>query len=45
MKYSLSREQPQMVETFIQQLMQGAEQSEGEVGKIPTDALFSPKVF
>ncbi|KAL3968597.1 granzyme K [Sarotherodon galilaeus] len=38
MKYSLSPEQPQMVETFIQQLMQGAEQSEGEL-KVSRDHL------
>uniref|UniRef100_A0A3B4TWZ3 Uncharacterized protein n=1 Tax=Seriola dumerili TaxID=41447 RepID=A0A3B4TWZ3_SERDU len=32
-KYSLSPERPQMVETFIQQLMEGAEEAEGQVGK------------
>uniref|UniRef100_A0A3Q0RLX4 Coiled-coil domain containing 162 n=1 Tax=Amphilophus citrinellus TaxID=61819 RepID=A0A3Q0RLX4_AMPCI len=33
MKYSLSPERPQMVETFIQRLMQGAEQADGEVSR------------
>uniref|UniRef100_A0A3B4WDJ1 Uncharacterized protein n=1 Tax=Seriola lalandi dorsalis TaxID=1841481 RepID=A0A3B4WDJ1_SERLL len=37
-KYSLSPERPQMVETFIQQLMEGAEQAEGQVGKSHNDA-------
>lgn len=39
MKYSLCPERPQMVETFIQQLMQGAEQADGEVGKYLTMLL------
>ncbi|XP_030575513.1 coiled-coil domain-containing protein 162 [Archocentrus centrarchus] len=38
MKYSLSPERPQMVETFIQQLMQGAEQADGEL-KVSRDHL------
>uniref|UniRef100_UPI0037E99645 uncharacterized protein n=1 Tax=Semicossyphus pulcher TaxID=241346 RepID=UPI0037E99645 len=31
MKYSLSPERPQIVETFIQQLMEGAEEAEGKL--------------
>ena len=31
LKYSLSPERPQIVETFIQQLMEGAEEAEGQV--------------
>uniref|UniRef100_A0A3B5BGT6 Uncharacterized protein n=1 Tax=Stegastes partitus TaxID=144197 RepID=A0A3B5BGT6_9TELE len=34
LKHSLSPERPQMVETFVQQLMNGAEQEDGEVGII-----------
>ncbi|XP_054862005.1 coiled-coil domain-containing protein 162-like [Amphiprion ocellaris] len=38
LKYSFSPERPQMVETFIQQLMDGAEQTEGEL-KVSEDHL------
>lgn len=31
LKYSLSPERPQIVETFIQQLMEEAEEAEGQV--------------
>ncbi|XP_047466605.1 uncharacterized protein si:ch73-242m19.1 [Mugil cephalus] len=39
LKYSLSPERPQMVETFTQQLMQGAEQADGEL-KVSQDHLY-----
>ncbi|XP_072221575.1 coiled-coil domain-containing protein 162 [Leuresthes tenuis] len=38
LKYSLSPERPQMVETFIQQLMKGADQLEGQL-TLPQDHL------
>ena len=38
LKYSLSPERPQIVETFIQQLMEGAEETEGQVLCGPNDA-------
>uniref|UniRef100_A0A4W6F2I5 Coiled-coil domain-containing protein 162-like n=1 Tax=Lates calcarifer TaxID=8187 RepID=A0A4W6F2I5_LATCA len=38
LKYSLSPERPQIVETFIQQLMEGAEQVEGQL-KVSQDHL------
>lgn len=34
-KYSLSPERPQLVESFIQQLMERAEEAEGQVRKTP----------
>lgn len=33
LKYTLAPEQPQVVETFIQELMEGAEESGGQVSK------------
>ncbi|XP_036928246.1 uncharacterized protein si:ch73-242m19.1 isoform X2 [Acanthopagrus latus] len=38
LKYSLSPERPQIVETFIQQLMEGAEEAEGQL-MVPHDRL------
>lgn len=33
LKHSLSPERPQIVEKFVQQLMEGAEEAQGQVGK------------